>query len=317
MNVRVLLAALGGLLFGAIGSALFIDSTPPEKGTPEAKADKLQSDLTRAQSRIALLETQVPKKELSIGDQTRASMSRILDDLKHGRPVNAEEVYQQMKPVMRDLAPLFDHLRRKAQRQEFAKIAAHMAESYQLTEPQQRALEQWLGERAIKDTEAFNALAYGDKATFESLIEATRYHRPNSGLDDFMLGALTGDTRERYRGNRLRERASSIENHANQRVDLLDAAVQLDTTQEDQLFSLFARSSPDYDPGMQLGNITADGGRLAPGVSRQEAINGILRPDQRARFDAYRQRQHAEAQREAAEMGIRLPANWDFFDVEF
>src|SRR5688572_22455230 len=82
MNVRVLLAALGGLLFGAIGSALFIDSTPPEKGTPEAKADKLQSELTRAQSRIALLETQVPKKVLSIEDQARASMGRILEDLR-------------------------------------------------------------------------------------------------------------------------------------------------------------------------------------------------------------------------------------------
>lgn len=317
MNVRVLLAALGGLVFGAIGSALFMDSAPAEKGSPEAKAEKLQSELTRAQSRIALLETQVPKKETSLADHTRAGVGRLLDDLKHGRQVDAEEVYKQMKPLLRDLAPLFDHLRRKSQRQEFARLAAHMAESYQLTEPQQRALEQWLGERAIADSEAFAALAYGDQATFESLIEATRYQRPNSGLDEFMERTLTGPARERYHADRLRERASSIENHANRRVDILDAAVQLDTAQEDKLFSLFARSSPDYDPAMQLGNITADGGRLAPGVSRQQAIMDVLRPDQRARFDAYRQRQRSEAEREAAEMGLRLPANWDFFDLDF
>jgi peptidoglycan hydrolase CwlO-like protein len=72
-------------VFGAIGSALFIDSTPPEKDSPEAKAEKLKSELTRAQSRIALLETQVPKKEGSLADHTRAGAARILDDLKHGR----------------------------------------------------------------------------------------------------------------------------------------------------------------------------------------------------------------------------------------
>jgi hypothetical protein len=317
MNVRVLLAALGGLLFGAVGAVLFMDSAPPEKGSPEARADKLQSELTRAQSRIALLESQVPKQELSLGDHARAGMARILDDLKHGRPVNAEEVYQQMKPLMRDLAPVFDHLRRKAQRQEFARLAAHMAEAYQLTEPQQQALEQWLGERAIKEAEAFHALAYGDNATFETLIAATRYQRPKAALDEFMLNTLKGPERERYRTDRLRERASSIESHANSRVDLLDAAVQLDTAQEDRLFSLFARSSPEYDPAMQIGNITADGGQLSPGVSRQQAIMNLLRPDQRVKFEAYRQRQRAEAEREAAEMGLKLPPNWDFFDLEF
>jgi hypothetical protein len=317
MNVRVLLAALGGLVFGAIGSALFIDSTPPEKDSPEAKAEKLKSELTRAQSRIALLETQVPKKEGSLADHTRAGAARILDDLKHGRQVNAEEVYQQMKPLMRDLAPLFDHLRRKSQRQEFARLAAHMAEAYQLTEPQQRALEQWLGERAIKDAEAFAALAYGDKATFEDLIEATRYQRPKSGLDEFMERTLTGPARERFHADRLRERASSIETHANSRVDILDAAAQLDTAQEDRLFSLFARSSPDYDPAMQLGNITTDGGRLPPGRSREQAILEVLRPDQRTRFEAYRQRQRSEAEREFREMGLNLPADWDFFELEF
>lgn len=317
MNVRVLLAALGGLVFGAIGSALFIDSTPPEKDSPEAKAEKLKSELTRAQSRIALLETQVPKKEGSLADHTRAGVARILDDLKHGRQVNAEEVYQQMKPLMRDLAPLFDHLRRKSQRQEFARLAAHMAEAYQLTEPQQRALEQWLGERAIKDSEAFAALAYGDKATFEDLIAATRYQRPKSGLDEFMERTLTGPARDRYHADRLRERASSIESHANSRVDILDAAVQLDTVQEDRLFSLFARSSPEYDPAMQLGNITADGGRLPPGRSREQAVLDVLRPDQRNRFETYRQRQRSEAEREFREMGLNIPANWDFFDLEF
>lgn len=316
MNARVLLAALGGLVFGAIGSALFIDSTPPEKDSPEARAEKLKSELTRTQSRIAWLETQVPKKEETLANHARSGVARILEDLKQGRPVDADEVYKQMKPLMRDLAPLFDHLRRKSQRQEFARLAAHMAEAYQLTEPQQRALEQWLGERAIKDSEAFAALAYGDKATFESLIEATRYQRPKSGLDEFMESTLTGPARERYHADRLRERASSIESHANSRVDILDAAVQLDTAQEDRLFSLFARSSPDYDPAMQLGNITADGGRLPAGRSREQAILDVLRPDQRTRFQTYRQRQRSEAEREASAMGLQLPASWDFFDLE-
>jgi hypothetical protein len=68
---------------------------------------------------------------------------------------------------------------------------------------------------------------------------------------------------------------------------------------------------------MQLGNITTDGGRLPPGRSREQAILEVLRPDQRTRFEAYRQRQRSEAEREFREMGLNLPADWDFFELEF
>ena len=315
MNARTAIALAAGLLLGVAATILFQDSMPPPAGTAEAKVDKLQSELSRANSRIAKLETLVPKNEPTTADKARAGAADILDDLRHGRPVDADKVFQRIKPALRDLAPVFDSLRRKEQRREFARIAAHMSEAYHLDAAQQRALEQWLGERAIQDAQAFNAIAFAEHTTLEDMMRAAKYKRPDRALDDFMERTLSGGELQRFKSDRALERTKNLENEANSRVFRLHQAVQLDEAQQDRVFSIMARSSPDFVPGTKLDIPAGNDARvITHGQDRDKAILEVLRPEQRRQYESYRLRQRQEAEKEAAEMGIKLPANWDLFE---
>jgi hypothetical protein len=43
----------------------------------------------------------------------------------------------------------------------------------------------------------------------------------------------------------------------------------------------------------------------------------ILRPDQRAAYEAERQRRYTEAQKDAAAIGLTLPPDWEFLEEGF
>ncbi len=315
MNLRLILALALGLFIGGAGVTLFHDSLPATKGSPEEKASQLESELTRAKSRIAKLEAQIPKATPDIADAARGGMADILDDLKHGRPVDVDRLYQRIKPALREIAPVFDHLRRREQKKEFARIAAHMGEAYHLNEAQQKALQQWMGERAIEDAEKFNQIAYGENSKLEDMIKAAKYQKPKKGLDSFMESTLKGSELQRYKSDRLIERNQEIETEANNRLNRLTQAVELNEDQQDRVFAIMARSSPDFDPSTKLSiPLGNDLRSITPGQDREQAIRSVLSADQIRQYDAYRQAQFQAAQRDAAEMGIKLPPNWDLFE---
>ncbi len=316
MNIKLAILFVVGLLIGGTATALFMDSAPPPVGSAEAKATALQSELVRAKSQIALLEAKVPKRESTPSDHARESTAKLLDDMKHGRPVDADRVFQHFKPLMRDLAPLLAHLRSREERKDFARTAENLRNTYQLNDAQQHALEQWLGERAMQQADKFNRVAYADNSKLEDIMKASKYLRPERPIDEFMESNLRGSTLERYRSDRLQQRASNVEHAANTRVDRLDAAVQLDETQKDRIFSLMARSSPDFDPRMKFAGLGSDTHSVQPGQDREKAIQSVLRPDQRARYEAYKKSQLDAANREAKELGITMPENLDVFEEQ-
>lgn len=312
MKPSSIIALLTGLLIGGTAVLLFNASLPPAEGSAEEKAAQLESRLTQAQSRIAKLEAQLPAKGVDLAATARGTMADIVADIRAGRPVDIERLYQRIKPALREIAPVFDLLRRREMKKEHARIAAHMGEAYHLNEAQQKALQQWLDERALQDAERFHQIAYGENSRLEDIIKAAKYQRPKKNLDDFMESTLTGTERQRYITDRNTERANTIENDANNRLQRLHQAVPLDEAQQDQVFAIMARSSPDFDPNTRLdiplGN---DMRSIRPGADREAAIRGVMRPEQLRQYEAYRQRQRETAMREAAEMGLQLPADWD------
>lgn len=315
MKAHSIIPLFVGLLMGGAAVALFKDSIPPVEGSAEEKSVKLESKLNRANSQIAKLQAQIPKTPVNLADAAHGSVADILDDLKNGRPVDLDRLYQRLKPALRDIAPVFDHLRRKEQKKEFARIAAHMGEAYHLDESQQNALEQWLAERAIQDAQKFNETAYGENSHLEDILKAAKYQKPKQGLDEFMERTLSGGEKQRYKADRLVERTTELENEANNRLNRLHQAVPLDEKQQDQVFAIMVRSSPDFNPSTKLSiPLGNDVRSITPGQDREQAILNVMRPDQRVQYETYRQRQRVEAQSEATEMGIKLPANWDLFE---
>jgi hypothetical protein len=138
-------------------------------------------------------------------------------------------------------------------------------------------------------------------------------HRPLEGVDGFMENTLRGEELTQYKAERMAERVNRVQYEADRRVEQLHAVVSLDETQQDTVFALMARSSPDFDSGMQMEGLGDDRATLAQGQSRDEAILAVLRPEQRTIYEDHRTSQRQQANDEMAEIGLKLPEDWDMF----
>ena len=104
-----------------------------------------------------------------------------------------------------------------------------------------------------------------------------------------MKETLAPEQLETYRTEQLTERAGRITESANRRVERLTGSLELDDTQQDQLFEILVKKSPSYDPEMQI-ETSLDESIAAPlsgDVSEDEAIRSILREDQVPGYESY------------------------------
>ena len=144
-------------------------------------------------------------------------------------------------------------------------------------------------------------------------MRASAELRPDDGLDQFMENTLSGDKLAVFKTGRMAERAERVQQQADAKTQRLDDIVKLDDAQRDQVFGIMARGSRDYDPAMKLegaaGEIAA-----TPNGNTREAVLSILRPDQRAAYEAEQQRRREEARKDMEAIGLTLPPTWDALD---
>ncbi|HBM79154.1 MAG TPA: hypothetical protein DD438_13685 [Verrucomicrobiales bacterium] len=133
------------------------------------------------------------------------------------------------------------------------------------------------------------------------------------GIDQFMEQQLTGETLVAFRADRLQEKIDSVEGEANGRLNNLDSIVNLDASQEDQLFFAMARSSEDYIPSMDIEGMDDDRSALDR-VGRNLAIESILTSEQLELLESHRQNRRQNAEEEMRAIGLRLPENWQQFE---
>jgi hypothetical protein len=313
--MRTALPLVLGLVIGSIGAVLFQRSFPPDPGTSEARVAELESQLKSATIRLAALEATAPRKPTNV-NALKAGTRNILEDFREGRLVDVNEVFRTFQPVFRDLAPLFDRIRRKELRESHERIHDHLTRKYHLDASQQAALKKWQEAQADSEAKIFRALATSETLTFEDMVKATKAPRRDTGLDRMMEGMLTGDELAAYKADRMVERIQNVQNEAEQKVSRLHGEVELDEKQQDQIFSIMAKSSPDFDPAMRFEGLGDDTAALTPGQSRHDAILAVLRPEQRQQYEERRAERRREAERELNEIGLKLPDNWDIFEDE-
>jgi hypothetical protein len=309
-SLRTLVPLVIGLAVGGIGVKLFSESLTGPEGSPEARSAKLEVELKRAENRLAALEGKTGRRSgKTVGDGLR----EIGEDLRAGRPVTPEDVFRATKPLMRDLAPIFDRMRVKEQSRRIETMTGELARKYDLNEAQQESLKAWFGQRAEEQAKAWSDLVGQDGTTLEDLARAARDTRPDEGLDEFMAGTLSGDKLTAFKTERMAERAERVQQEADMKVQRLDTIVGLDDAQRDQVFGIMARGSRDYDPGMKLEGIGGEIGST-PAGERQQAMLSVLRPEQREAYEATRQKRREEAAEEMRSLGLSLPPEWDLLD---
>jgi len=312
-SLRTAVPLLIGLAIGGVGASLFVRSLPGAEGSPEERVSKLEVELKNAHNEIAALRDTGPRRGQKAGSEFSDKARKIVRDIKDGKNINPDDLYGAMKPYFRDFSPVFSRMRAHQEKRWVESKVGELSRKYNLTPDQQEKVSTWMKQKAEDDANRWAELLGGHDTTMEDLAREDMNRRRDDGLDKVMEGMLSGEKLTDFKTTRMTERADRVQQHADFRVQRLSSIVELDDTQRDQAFGIFARNSPDYDPAMKLEGIGGDIGST-PGGNSQEAMLAILRPDQQEAYKTARERRHAEAEKEANEMGFTLPSNWDVLD---
>ena len=294
---------------------MFRASLVGPEGSAEERAARLEVELKKANNRIAALEDTDAHGRRKSMRTTKDSLREIRDRLQSGQEVTPEDVFRLTQPFMRDLAPLFERMRVREQKQMVERMTGEFARKYDLDARQQDALRKWFDAKAEDNAREWTRLVTQEGTRLEDLMKAARDVRTDDGLDEFMPQILTGDKLAAFQSQRMEERVQRVQNEADSKTERLNSIVSLDDTQRDQVFGIMARNSNDYLPSMQLEGgvseiVTGNAG------NKQQAIMNVLRPEQREAYQQEMQRRREEAAKDLKAIGLTLPADWDPIEME-
>jgi len=304
--------ALGGLLLVLGGGAgAWVSST---LNRPQAETVAVGDDSASLKRQVAAMQAELAAARRTIESleakaaAAAAAPTETASATPEG-PTDLNTVFQQARPLLKSLGPLLDNARRRGSKAAAERRVAEMAEKYALSPEQQETIKKWFEDKGEADAAKGRELLDKPDANLQDLIAAGRGQRPDDGLDEIMATTLNPEQLTAYRADRLQDRAATVEREANRRVTQLNEVVSLDDAQQDKVFAIMARSSRDYDPAMQLEGLGSEAAALDEGGSRDEAILAVLRPDQRAAYEADRQRRRTEAAQNLEALGIKPPAD--------
>jgi len=313
-TLRSLLPSGVGLVVGALGAVLFLGSRPAPGGSPEARVQTLEEELKRARTRISALEETRPRTSKNPIQTVFDRGREIAQRLRDGRTVSTEELYRAAQPVLRDFAPLFERMMNQKSRRLIDSRVGELTRTYDLDARQQADLATWFRRKAEAGNRRWVEALSNENGSYVETIRMLEAHERDDGLDAVVEGMLSGDKLEAFKADRLEERAARVQNYADMRVQRIHQIVDLDAQQTDQLFGIMAQASPDYDPSIRLEGVQ---GEIRPsGLTPQQAMLSVLRPEQRERYEFERDRIRETRRRELAEVGITIPGNWDEFDLD-
>lgn len=312
--MRSILGILIGVIVGAVGAVLFMQSLPAKQGSLQARLDKAEFESQKARQDVQTLQAQLDPNRRKISQ--RQAMEGIAERIRSGKRVSLDDVFQgTMKPWMRDVAPLFDRGRVAGEKRRLTRLSGELTREYGLDDRQQKALSAWLDQRAEANGNRIGEVLNNPESGFvdfakvmDERADSPRYRKD---LDDFMATTLDEEALATYQLDRMTERVEWVQNEAEGRMQRLDSLVELDEGQQDQAFAILAHSSDYFDPSMQFEGIDRDVGRLQPGMDAKAGINQILNAEQRQILEDREEERRAEVLREFQEVGLTPPRGWE------
>ncbi len=305
------LGLIAGLLIGVIGGVMFSKSIAPEEGSAEERLEVSQRELRKAEGEIrALVASGHRNEKKRVGDGMRDIMWRI----RNGGEVSFDDIFVTMKPLLRDMSPLFERIRQVNEDEWADTMAGRWGSEYNLSDADKAELKEWFKMNSQIRAGQFVDVVESDESGFVDFVQATEYDwRDASGAEKLMEGMLEGEELEKFKLERLTERHESVEGEAHRNLTRLDGIVELDSDQHFELFGVMTRGSDDYREGMDFDGMDSGTAQLDRDA-RNEAIESILRPDQRELLESHRAEREAEAQREMGKIGLSLPEDWDLLE---
>jgi hypothetical protein len=308
-TLRSILPLVIGTFVGALGAILLQDSLPPEEGSPEEKIAVLENDLKKARNDLRAWEDSSPRKRF--GATTQDNVRSIAQAIKDGRQVSPDDVFNSFKPLMRDLSPLTERMRAIEIKRSAEARAGEYARKYGLTADQQKQLVDNLVFQNTEQMKQLQGMLESDHVGMREYMKAEREMDHELGLDETMTSMLQGEKRQAFITERYTEKAERVQREADGKVERIDNIVKLDDRQRNQMFLNMAQTSRHYDPQMQFEDLGEGVKPMGQGMSSEQAMMSVLRPDQKEVYEAHRQQRLQEAQQEAAAIGLTIPNDWN------
>ncbi len=311
-SLRSLLTLATGTFIGALGAVLLQRSLPPQEGSPEEQVAVLQNDLKKAEQQLRTFTDTSPRKRF--GATTSDNIRSIAQAIKDGKPVTPDDIFRSFKPLLRDLSPLTERMRAIEIKRSAEARAGAYARKYGLSQQQQNLLVENLVRHNTEQTKTLQEEMLSDHTTMRDYMKAQRDMESDLGLDESMTQFLSGEKRQEFLADRLDEKAQRVQHETDGRVKRIDDIVKLDDQQRHQLFLNLAQTSPHYDPQMSFDGLQDGGTPAAQGMSQEQAMLSVLRPEQRQAYESHRENRQQAAREDAAAIGLTLPDNWDMDD---
>lgn len=303
MKLKQVLGLIIGLVVGVTGGVMFMKSLPPEEGSLEDQYELATTRLASAERRLMAYQ----RYERSGMGRSRDEMRNLVLSAKEGEDLSPDDLFRVMKPWMRDMTPIFERVRQVNAEDWADTKTAEWSRLYDLDEGQRKRLKEWFEVKIGEREDALIKVIQSDQSGFVDFIKATEYGwKDEIGVEPMMEEMLEGGALEKFREDRLNERAESVQNEADRHLSRLDALVYLDDEQHRKMFGVLSRSARDYTP-----EVGEKGEAALDLPARNAAIDQILRPDQLQTLNEHRQNRRAEAESNMRRIGMTLPDNWD------
>ena len=307
MKVKQGLGLIIGTIVGLSGGILFMKSQRPE---PESMEDRLEL----AEERAARSERQLSALRKYAERSERGGLRRLAQDLKDGKEVSFDEILGTAKPWMRQLSPVMERVRKVNEANWAESRVSEWTRKYDLSEAEKEELKEFFRGQSEANAEKITAVIESDQSGFVDFVQATDNDwRDFEGASDLMEGFLEGDELVAFRNERLENRVDAVQEEADRKLGRLDEVVGLDEAQQEELFRVMVRGSEDYRPEVNPDEYTGDASQLDR-AARDRAIDAVLRPEQRAELDAYREERTREVEEQWRRYQLAPPRDFDLLE---
>ncbi|WOO40887.1 hypothetical protein [Rubellicoccus peritrichatus] len=293
---------VAGIGIGIFAYAIFAQIGRQEQEAPMVYSEVLDTtDVGKLKQRLEASQQRVERLEsmMAVATMTESRLQQIQNP--DGNPddeiTNFATLIDKAKPVLRELIlPEIEANIANGDWDTFRQFD-RWQDTLNLRPEQQERIQQQLDELSRQRAEWFVDRLKDDQTSMFSLFQETAKYE-NSGdpeVDAIFAANLDPNQLEVYNDERFTEDMQRVENQAANRLDQVVRFVpDLSESQQDEIYSIMARSSDGYRPEMQ---ISIDDSQVQGNAfpltkeQRSEEIEQILLPHQRGDWEAYQKRE--------------------------
>jgi hypothetical protein len=141
-----------------------------------------------------------------------------------------------------------------------------------------------------KNTEKFQAALDDGSRPMQEIMESQGdfWRNNNTEIEAMLQDELTEDQYAQFERDQLQEKTERVQRSADSELARMDEALELSEAQEDQVFDILVRESPEYDSAMAIegAETSLPEAATAEGVSKDDAIRSVLSPEQTETYNA-------------------------------